>query len=68
MTLVLLKQFKNQKAIASLMKNITLSMKLDIAKYHNSQTIMDVFKIYFDQEEKIYLLINYQPQLIYLSK
>nr|BBJ33363.1 hypothetical protein MBKG4397_5290 [Mycoplasmopsis bovis] len=47
---------KNQKAIASLMKNITLSMKLDIAKYHNSQTIMDVFKIYFDQEEKIYLI------------
>lgn len=49
---------KNQKAFASIMKNITLSMKQDINKYHNAQSIIDIFKIYFDQEEKIYLILK----------
>nr|WP_307929036.1 hypothetical protein [Mycoplasmopsis bovis] len=31
---------------------ITLSMKQDINKYHNAQSIIDIFKIYFDQQGK----------------
>ncbi len=33
-------------------------MKQDINKYHNAQSIIDIFKIYFDQEEKIYLILK----------
>lgn len=49
---------KNQNAFASIMKNITLSMKQDIYKYHNAKSIIDIFKIYFDQEEKRYLILK----------
>ncbi len=39
-------------------------MKQDINKYHNAQSIIDIFKIYFDQEEKILFDIKKIYQLV----
>ncbi|WP_331696942.1 multifunctional lipase MilA [Mycoplasmopsis agalactiae] len=47
---------KNHKVIASIMRNVTLTMKQDVYKYHNANTIADVLKIYLDSKDKIYLI------------
>lgn len=47
---------KNHKVIASIMRNVTLTMKQDFYKYHNAKSIADVLKIYLDSQDKIYLI------------
>ncbi len=47
---------KNHKVIASIMRNVTLTMKQDFYKYHNANSIADVLKIYLDSQDKIYLI------------